>query len=144
MPNCGLAPGSVNVIAAAKAREFEEIDSIHIRVGCVPQYPRPPLNHQILSSVEGLLHAYTSTSTALRNGTLTHLAPLTETETLSFPPDYISMEAFLTSGGLSLLPQLLEGKVRELDLKSIRHIGHCERIRVLLELGKMWFCARSR
>jgi lysine 6-dehydrogenase len=135
VPNCGLAPGLVNIIAAARAREFEEIESIHIRVGCVPQFPRPPLNHQILSSVEGLLHAYTSPCVALRNGTLSHFAPLTETETLSFPPTFTSMEAFLTSGGLSLLPQLLEGKARDLDLKSIRHIGHCERIRALLELG---------
>jgi lysine 6-dehydrogenase len=45
------------------------------------------------------------------------------------------MEAFLTSGGLSLLPRLLAGKARDLDLKSVRHIGHCERIRALLELG---------
>jgi lysine 6-dehydrogenase len=72
---------------------------------------------------------------SVANGTLTHLEPLTETEALSVHPAFPSMEAFLTSGGLSLLPQLLEGKAWELDLKSIRHIGHCERIRALLELG---------
>lgn len=135
VPNCGFAPGLVNVIAAARAAEFEEIESLHIRVGCVPQIPRPPLNHQILCSLEGLLHAYTSPCVALRNGTLTTLAPLTQIETISLSPTLPSMEAFLTSGGLSLLPRLLEGKARALDLKSIRHIGHCERIRALLELG---------
>jgi lysine 6-dehydrogenase len=60
VPNCGPARGFVNIMAAAGPRKFEEIDSIRIRVGCVPQYPRPPLNHQVLCSVEGPLHAYTS------------------------------------------------------------------------------------
>jgi lysine 6-dehydrogenase len=34
-----------------------------------------------------------------------------------------------------MLPELFEGRVRELDYKTIRYPGHCEKIRMLLDLG---------
>jgi len=135
LPNCGLAPGLANILAARGAEEFDSVDSIHLRVGGVPQHPRAPFNYQIVFSVEGLLNEYTGKATVLRNGTVTQLDTLTEIETVDFPAPFGRMEAFLTSGGASLLPGMFAGKVRELDYKTIRYPGHCERFKTLLELG---------
>jgi lysine 6-dehydrogenase len=135
IPNCGLAPGLANILAARGAELFDTVDSIHLRVGGLPQHPKPPLNYQLVFSVEGLLNEYSGKSTVLRNGTLTQVDTLSETEMIDFPPPFGTLEAFHTSGGVSLLPQMFAGKVRELDYKTIRYPGHCERFKTLLDLG---------
>ena len=135
IPNCGLAPGLANILAARGAEEFEFVDSIYLRVGGVPQQPKPPFNYQIVFSVEGLLNEYTGKATVLRNGTVFQLESLTEIEPIDFPPPFGRMEAFLTSGGSSLLPTMFAGKVRELDYKTVRYPGHCDRFKTLLDLG---------
>jgi lysine 6-dehydrogenase len=135
IPNCGLAPGLANILAARGAELFDTVDSIHLRVGGLPQHPKPPLNYQLVFSVEGLLNEYSGKSTVLRNGTVTQVDALSETEMIEFPPPFGTLEAFHTSGGVSVLPQMFAGKVRELDYKTIRYPGHCERFKTLLDLG---------
>lgn len=133
--NCGLAPGLTNILAMHLFRHFENVDSLSIRVGGLPQHPHPPLNYQLAFSVEGLLEEYTLRSTILRDGKIQRVESLTEVESLSFPHPFGDLEAFHTGGGASRLPQLLEGKVRSLDYKTIRHKGHCEKMRTLFDLG---------
>ncbi|HEV7701697.1 MAG TPA: saccharopine dehydrogenase C-terminal domain-containing protein, partial [Pyrinomonadaceae bacterium] len=48
-----------------------------------------------------------------------------------FPP----LEAFQTSGGTSTLPETFLGRIRELDYKTIRYAGHCEKFRTMIKLG---------
>jgi lysine 6-dehydrogenase len=135
IPNCGLAPGLANILAARGAELFDTVDSIHLRVGGLPQHPKPPLDYQLVFSVEGLLNEYSGKSTVLRNGTVTQVDALSETEIIEFPPPFGTLEAFHTSGGVSLLAQMFAGKVQELDYKTIRYPGHCERFKTLLDLG---------
>jgi len=135
IPNCGLAPGLINVLAMTAAEQFDTVDDIHLRVGGLPQHPRPPLNYQIVFSVEGLLNEYIEPSTVIRDGRITQVESMTEVEPLEFPEPFGQLEAFHTSGGISILPQLLDGRVRTLDYKTIRYPGHCERFKVLLDVG---------
>jgi len=136
VPNCGLAPGLGNVLAAGGAKIFGEgLDSISIRVGGLPRHPRPPLNYQLVFSVEGLLNEYSGKARVLRNFQPAEIDAMTELETLTFPPPFGTVEAFLTSGGTSLLSEMFAGKVRHMDYKTIRFPGHCERFRALLEIG---------
>ncbi|MBU1636406.1 hypothetical protein KKC97_01935, partial [bacterium] len=44
-------------------------------------------------------------------------------------------EAFITSGGTSTLTQTMLGKVNRLDYKTIRYPGHCEKLKLLRDLG---------
>src|SRR5690606_12947299 len=44
IPDCGLAPGMVSVLAAHGAARFAKVEEIHIRVGGLPQNPQPPLD----------------------------------------------------------------------------------------------------
>ena len=135
VPNCGLAPGLGNVLAAGGAKKFNTIDSITIRVGGLPKHPIPPFNYQLVFSVDGLVNEYSGKAKVLREFKPAEIDAMTELETLEFPPPYGTLEAFLTSGGTSLLSEMFAGKVRSLDYKTIRYPGHCERFRSLLELG---------
>ncbi len=135
LPNCGLAPGLANILAARGAELFDSVDTIRMRVGGLPQKPVPPFNYQIVFSVEGLLNEYSGKSLVIREGKLANVDTLTELESISFPAPFGTLEAFHTSGGASLTPRMFEGRVRELDYKTIRYPGHCEKFRTLLELG---------
>ena len=135
VPNCGLAPGITSVLVMKGIKQFDEIDSIKIRVGGLPQQPRPPLNYQVLFGVEGLINEYIERVVVISDGKVASVEPLTDLEEIHFPEPFNTLEAFNTSGGTSILPQLLEGKVNNLDYKTIRYKGHCEKFRTLLELG---------
>jgi len=135
IPNTGLAPGLINILAVTGMREFETVDAIRLRVGGLPQHPRPPLNYQIVFSVEGLLNEYLEPVEVIRNGRRTRIPAMSELEELRFPEPFGTLEAFSTSGGLSTLASMLEGKVEHLDYKTIRYPGHCEKFRTLLDLG---------
>jgi lysine 6-dehydrogenase len=135
VPNCGLAPGMSNIFAMTGFNLFEEVDSIKARVGGLPQHPRPPLMYQLLFSVEGLINEYVENAEIIDHGTRRFVPSLTGLESLSFGDEYGELEAFYTSGGLSLLPEILDGKVQHLSYKTVRYRGHCEKFRTLLDLG---------
>ncbi|HEX8474284.1 MAG TPA: saccharopine dehydrogenase C-terminal domain-containing protein [Pyrinomonadaceae bacterium] len=135
IPDCGLAPGMVSVLVAHGAARFEQLEAIHIRVGGLPQAPAPPLNYQIVFSVEGLINEYVERARVVRGGQIVEIDSMTETETLEFPAPFGRMEAFQTSGGTSTLPETFLGRVAELDYKTIRYPGHCEQFKLLIDLG---------
>ena len=134
IPDCGLAPGMVSILAMHGAAKFDRVDEIHIRVGGLPQQPHPPLDYQLVFSVEGLINEYVEVARVIRDGQIAEIGSMTELESLSFegfPP----LEAFQTSGGTSTLPDTLFGKVSELDYKTIRYAGHCEKFKAMIDLG---------
>lgn len=134
IPDCGLAPGMVSVLAIHGANRFDEIDEIHIRVGGLPQNPQPPLNYQLVFSVEGLINEYIETARVIRHGEITEINSMTELETLEFE-GFPALEAFQTSGGTSTLPDTFLGKIKELDYKTIRYAGHCDKFKTMIDLG---------
>ena len=134
IPDCGLAPGMVSILAMHGANQFEQIEEIHIRVGGLPQNPKPPLDYQLVFSVEGLINEYVEPARVIRGGEILEVESMTELEILEFdgfPP----LEAFQTSGGTSTLPETFLGKVNELDYKTIRYAGHCEKFKTMIDLG---------
>jgi len=134
IPDCGLAPGMVSVLAIHGANHFETLEEIHIRVGGLPQNPKPPLDYQLVFSVEGLINEYIETARVIRGGEITEVDSMTELETLAFD-NFPALEAFQTSGGTSTLPDTFFGKVKELDYKTIRYAGHCDRFKTMIDLG---------
>ena len=135
IPNCGLAPGLANILGATGARGFDSVDSMFLRVGGLPQHPRPPLNYQLVFSAEGLINEYIEKATVIRDRNVLQVDSMSDLEDISFAEPFGDLEAFNTSGGLSTMATLYVGKVRNLDYKTIRYKGHCEKFRTLLELG---------
>lgn len=135
VPDCGLAPGMVAVLAAHGASKFQQLDAIHIRVGGLPQNPKPPLDYQLVFSVEGLINEYIEPARVIRDGKVVTVESMTEIESLSFPEPFTTMEAFQTSGGTSTLVETFLGQVRDLDYKTIRYPGHCAKFKTMIDLG---------
>ncbi|HXH69685.1 MAG TPA: saccharopine dehydrogenase C-terminal domain-containing protein [Pyrinomonadaceae bacterium] len=134
IPDCGLAPGMVSILAMYGANRFDETEKIHIRVGGLPQNPKPPLNYQLVFSVEGLINEYIEKARVIRNGEIKEVESMTELESLEFE-GFPALEAFQTSGGTSTLPETFLGKIKELDYKTIRYAGHCEKFKMMIDLG---------
>src|SRR3989475_2845494 len=135
IPDCGLAPGMVNVLAAEGIRRVGDAESVKIYVGGLPQHPEPPLNYQIVYSLEGALDYYTTPSWVLRGGRPTRVDALSEVEPVMFPPPVGELEAFHTGGGISTLPWAYEGKVRTMEYKTLRYPGHVAVMRAVRDLG---------
>ncbi|HMA44215.1 MAG TPA: saccharopine dehydrogenase C-terminal domain-containing protein [Gemmatimonadales bacterium] len=135
IPDCGLAPGMVNILAAEGIRRVGDAESVKIYVGGLPQHPEPPLNYQIVYSLEGALDYYTTPSWVLREGKPARVDALSEIETLVFPPPVGTLEAFHTGGGISTMPWAYEGRVRTMEYKTLRYPGHMAIMRPIRELG---------
>ena len=134
IPDCGLAPGLVNILTAGAIAELTDVEVVKIRVGGLPQCPHPPLDYQVVFSAHGLINEYMEQATIIRDGKAVKRASLTEPEEISFP-GYERLEAFHTSGGTSTLPQTMLGRVANLDYKTIRYPGHLEKISAMAKLG---------
>jgi lysine 6-dehydrogenase len=135
IPDCGLAPGMVNILAAAGIASLEEPDSVRIYVGGLPQDPRPPLEYQIVYSLHGVLDYYTTASWVLREGEPRQVEALSEVEQIEFPEPVGTLEAFHTAGGLSTMAWSYQGKLRSMEYKTLRYPGHAEKMRTIRDLG---------
>jgi len=137
IPDCGLAPGMANVLVRDGIDYLTRTDSVKIRVGGLQQEPRPPLNYSLIFSVEGLINEYIEPCMVLREGQIAFEDPLIGFEQVEFPEPYGILEAFNTSGGSSTMPLTYEGKVANLDYKTLRYPGHGHKMWCLMKLGLM-------
>jgi lysine 6-dehydrogenase len=135
IPDCGLAPGMVNILAAEGIRRLDRTRSVKVYVGGLPQFPEPPLNYQIVYSLEGALDYYTTPSWVLREGRAVRVEALSEVETLDFPEPIGTLEAFHTAGGISTLPFAFEDKIETMEYKTLRYPGHAAIMRPIRQLG---------
>ena len=135
IPDCGLAPGMVNILAAEGIRRVDRAERVKIYVGGLPQEPEPPLNYQIVYSLEGALDYYTTPSWILRDGKPTQVEALSELEDVEFPSPVGTLEAFHTGGGISTMPFAWGGKVDVMEYKTLRYPGHVAIMKPIRELG---------
>jgi len=134
VPDSGLAPGMVNILAEHGIRQLDNVAAVRIKVGGLPQQPEPPLNYQIVYSLEGVLDYYTTLSWVLRDGRPLQVKALSEIEQLDFP-GVGTLEAFHTAGGLSTMAQRYEGKVPAMEYKTLRYPGHAKAMETIRDLG---------
>jgi lysine 6-dehydrogenase len=135
IPDCGLAPGMVNILAEYGIRQLDTVESLRIFVGGLPQDPEPPLNYQIVYSLEGVLDYYTTLSWVLRNGKRTQVKALSEIEPVHFGGSVGELEGFHTAGGLSTMAFRYEGKIPTMEYKTLRYPGHAKIMEAIRELG---------
>jgi lysine 6-dehydrogenase len=133
VPDCGLAPGMVNILAQYGIEQLDETRSVKIYVGGLPQHPEPPLNYMLVYSLEGALDYYTTLSWVLRDRKRTQVKALSEIEPVKF--DFAELEAFHTAGGLSTMAFRYEGKVETMEYKTLRYPGHAALMSDIRDLG---------
>jgi saccharopine dehydrogenase-like NADP-dependent oxidoreductase len=136
IPQCGLAPGFISIVANDVAKRFETLRDVSMRVGALPTYPNNALKYNLTWSTDGLINEYCNPCEAIVDGSLRETSPLEEMEHFSL--DGVDYEAFNTSGGLGTLCESLQGKVQNLNYKTVRYPGHRDIVKMLirdLQLG---------
>jgi saccharopine dehydrogenase-like NADP-dependent oxidoreductase len=130
IPQCGLAPGFITIVASDLAARFDRLQDVRMRVGALPKFPSNALNYNLTWSTDGVINEYCEPCEAIVNGQLRETQPLEELEEFSL--DGVLYEAFNTSGGLGTLCETLAGKVRNLNYRTIRYPGHAAIMKALL------------
>jgi lysine 6-dehydrogenase len=135
VPDCGLAPGMVNILAQLGIDRLDTTESVKIFVGGLPQNPEGPLKYQIVYSIEGVLDYYTTLSWVVRDGKRVTVKALSEIEPVQFDAPVGELEAFHTAGGLSTMAHRYEGKIPTMEYKTLRYPGHAKIMEAVRELG---------
>jgi lysine 6-dehydrogenase len=135
IPDCGLAPGMDTILAQYGISQLDEVDSVRIFVGGLPQHPEGPLKYQIVYSLEGVLDYYTTLSWVVRDSKRKQVTALSEIEPVTFAAPVGELEAFHTAGGLSTMPFRYEGKIKTMEYKTLRYPGHAKIMEAIRDLG---------
>jgi saccharopine dehydrogenase-like NADP-dependent oxidoreductase len=130
IPQCGLAPGFISIVANDLARDFDSVEMLRLRVGALPVYPSNSLAYNLTWSTDGVINEYCEPCEAIIDGRLVSVPALDQVE--QFALDGVHYESFNTSGGLGSLCRTLAGKVRNLSYQTIRYPGHRDIMKTLL------------
>jgi saccharopine dehydrogenase-like NADP-dependent oxidoreductase len=130
IPQCGLAPGFISIVAYDLAKKFDKLRDVQMRVGALPVFPHNALKYNLTWSTDGLINEYCNPCESIRDGNRIEVPALEELE--QFTLDGVEYEAFNTSGGLGTLCDTLAGKVENLNYKTARYPGHRDIIKLLV------------
>lgn len=129
-PQCGLAPGFVSIAANELMTHFDDVRSVKLRVGALPQHPNNVLKYSLTWSTDGLINEYGNVCQAIVDGATVDVMPLEGLEEIEI--DGTLYEAFNTSGGLGSLGDTHGGSVSNMNYKTMRYPGHCTQMRLLM------------
>jgi len=135
VPDTGLAPGMVNIIAQHGIEQFESVETVRLFVGGLPQVPEPPVGYQIAYSIEGVVDYYTTPSLVISNGARETRVALSDIEPVRFAEPLGELEAFHTAGGLSTMVYRYAGRIPNMEYKTLRYPGHARVMEAIRELG---------
>ena len=148
IPQCGLAPGMVSILAAHLTADYEHIDSLTIRVGALPAIVSNHLGYALTWSCAGLINEYCAPCDVIENGVRTHARALDDVESVTVGD--LVLEAAHTSGGVGTLANSYLGKAHILNYKTLRYPGHFQYMRMFRDdlklaehksLAEQWFSA---
>jgi saccharopine dehydrogenase-like NADP-dependent oxidoreductase len=131
MPQCGLAPGAINVIGAGTAAQLRQVRSLELRVGALPLTASNQMKYYLSWSTAGLINEYCQMCEALHEGKVLHTLPLEGLERLTI--DGTEYEAFNTSGGVATMCETYAGRIGELNYKTLRYPGHRDLMKFVLQ-----------
>ncbi len=121
VPQCGLAPGFISIAANELTKHFDELRSIKLRVGALPQHPNNVLKYSLTWSTEGLINEYGNACQSVVDGKIVDAAPLEGLEEIEI--DGTLYEAFNTSGGLGSLAESHGKHCEQINYKTMRYPG---------------------
>tara|TARA_B100000073_G_C23693703_1_gene557480 strand:- start:34 stop:1041 length:1008 start_codon:yes stop_codon:yes gene_type:complete len=129
MPQCGLAPGAINICAAGMMEQFDTVNEVLMRVGALPRFTTNEMSYYLSWSTNGLINEYCNEADAIYEGRQVKVMPLEGAEKIVI--DGESFEAFNTSGGCATMCETYQNKVQNLSYKTIRYPGHLNHMKFL-------------
>ena len=132
VPDCGMSPGLGSILVGHAVSKLDQVESVHMLNGGIPQKPVPPLDYVITWSAKDLIELYTRKANIVRGGKIIQVEAMSGLEKIVFP-SVGTLKAFYTDGLRTLLHTVKVSK--EMWEKSIRYPRHIERIKLLKTLG---------
>src|SRR2546427_8189773 len=132
VPQCGVAPGFTNMCVGDASRRLDQMRSVEVFVGGLPEKPEPPLNYRIVFSLEDVVNEYLRPVQVIEEGKRKKVEALSGRGLTSFP-GVGKLEYFLTDG-LGSLPRSYP-KTREMHEFTLRYPGHADMMSTLQVLG---------
>lgn len=137
IPDCGQVPGLGTTLIVYAMELLDEAIDVYMWDGGIPQNPRPPFNYLLTFHIAGLTNEYAEPAVFIRDWEIVTVEPMSELETVEFPPPIGPLEAFVTGGGTSTMPWTFRGRLRTLQNKTLRYPGHFTQLRAFYDLG-LW------
>lgn len=132
----GLAPGFVNVLACELYKRFTQKHGIHkleymgMKVGALSDNASFPSYYAVTWSPIGVATEYLKPALVVRDYKKKEIASLSEVNPIIINGKLY--EESYTSGGAADLPDAFDGIVRNLDYKTLRHPGHYQWVKDLI------------
>lgn len=131
VPQCGIAPGLVDIKAHHLMQQFDELTSATLSVGALPQQVSNSIHYQLSWSIDGLVNEYLNSCRVIEAGQDKEVPPLSELDILNH--EGATFEMFNTSGGLGTLGDYYRDKIQYMHYKTIRYPGHVAAMRTLFK-----------
>ncbi len=122
VPQCGLAPGFIGIVGADLIQRFDQVRSLKLRVGALPQNPTGLLGYAFNWSPEGVVNEYLNDCEVIEQGEHKWVSAMEWLETIVI--NGVQLEAFTTSGGLGTMCETYRDRIENLDYKTMRYPGH--------------------
>ena len=135
VPDCGMGPGMNVSVALLSMNDFDCVDEVRVWDGGLPQDPISPWKYNLFFNVQGLTNEYDGSAYFIRDGKVKEVECFEDIENLNFGPEIGDLEAAVTSGGLSTMPWSFEGKIKILENKTLRYLGHWDTMIAYRQLG---------
>jgi lysine 6-dehydrogenase len=129
--DCGVAPGMSNVLTGYCQSRLDEVRSVLIYVGGLPEVREWPFDYKAVFSPVDVIEEYVRPARYVHNGALVIRPALSDAEFLNFP-GLGTLEAFNTDGLRTLIKTIAAPDMKE---KTLRYPGHIEKMAVLRETG---------
>lgn len=130
-PQCGLAPGFIGIVGSSLTRQFDDLRSIELRVGALPLHPKGLLGYAFNWSPEGVVNEYLNDCEVVMDGKRMMVPAMGQLESIVI--NGVRLEAFTTSGGLGTMCETFDGRVQDLNYKTMRYEGHCDLMRFFFQ-----------
>lgn len=131
MPQCGLAPGAINIVGAGLVASIGSVRSLELRVGALPLTAGNQMKYYLSWSAAGLINEYCQLCDSLHAGKPLKCLPLDGVERITI--DGTEYEAFNTSGGVATMCETYAGRIQELTYKTLRYPGHRDLMKFVLQ-----------
>ena len=129
--DCGVAPGMSNVLTGYSQQRLDEVRSVLIYVGGLPEVREWPYDYKAVFSPVDVIEEYIRPARYVQNGALVVRPALSDAELIYFP-GLGTLEAFNTDGLRTLIGTIGAPDMKE---KTLRYPGHIEKMAVLRETG---------
>ena len=134
LPDCGMGPGMNVTLGLLAMEQLDEPRHLRIWDGGLPLNPNPPWDYALFFNINGLTNEYDGEAYFLKDSKIDRVSCFEGIEELHFD-SLGTLEAAVTSGGLSTMPWTYEGRLITLENKTLRYPGHWDKMVAYRQLG---------